>query len=122
MGHLQNSCPNAKKVPQRNNRTRKKRKGWKFPHNFPNEEEDDKEMDPPTNEEAQNTQGNVEKVSINHEVLGTLANTSRQEIIPIAMDTRDLKFHHVLESSDSDKGNPKLNEGTHLALIMATPC
>jgi len=52
MGHLQNSCPDAKKVPQRKNKTRKKPKGGKLPKNFPDKEEDDEEMNPPTDEEA----------------------------------------------------------------------
>lgn len=121
MGHVQNSCPNAKKVPQRKNKTRSKPKGWKFPQNFLDEEEDDEEMDPPTNEEAQNTQGDVENGSINHEFSGTPKNTTRQEMIPVAMETKDSKFHHVSESLDLDKENQRLNEGTHLVLIMATP-
>ncbi len=46
--------------------------------------------------------------------------TSRQEMIPIEMETRDSKCHHVSESLDSDKENPGMNEGTHLALVIST--
>ena len=75
-----------------------------MPHNFPDEEEDYEEVDPPTNEEDQNTQENVEKGSPNHQVLGTPPNTSRQEMgFTVEMKTRDSKFHHVSESFDSDK-------------------
>jgi len=92
-----------------------------IPTNFPDEEEDDEGMDPPTNEEAQNMQGNVEKGSVNHEVSGTPGSTSGQEMVIVAMETRDSNFHHVSESLDLDKENQRLNEGTHLVLIMATP-
>ena len=39
----------------------------------------------------------------------------------VEMKTRDSKFHDVSESSDSDKENTRMNEGTQLALVMATP-
>jgi len=42
-------------------------------------------------------------------------------MIPVAMQTRDSKCHHVFESSDSDKENPRMNEGTHLVLVTTTP-
>ena len=111
-----NSCHDAKKVCQRKKKTRKQPKGWQFPENFPDEEDDDEEMDTPTNEEAQNTQENIEKGRINHEVSGTPTNTSRKEMVPVAMETRDSKSHHVSQSLDSDKENPRMNEGTHLLL------
>ena len=72
MGHPQNSCPHAKKVPQRKKKTRKKLKGWKLSQIFLDEEEDYEEADPPSNEEDQSTQESVEKGSPNHQVLGTL--------------------------------------------------
>ena len=77
MRHPQNSCPHAKKVPQRKKKTRKQLKGWKLPLNFLDEEEDYEEVDPPTNEEDQNTQENVEKGSPNHQVSRTPPNTMR---------------------------------------------
>ena len=58
-------------------KTRKKPEGWKFPEKLPDKEENDEEMHPPTNEEAQNTQENIEEGSINHEFLGTPTHTSR---------------------------------------------
>jgi len=88
---------------------------------LPHKEEDDEEIDPPTNEEAQNTQENVEKGSINHEVLGTPTETSRHKMIPVEMETRDSKCHHLSKCLDSDKENPRMNEGTDLALVMTTP-
>ena len=69
-------------------------------------------MDPPPNEEAHNTQENVEMGSVNQQILGNLAYTWRQEIINVSMDTRDSKCHHVSEISDSDKENTRMNEGT----------
>lgn len=48
-GHLQNTCPNTKKELQRKKKPGKKRKGWKFPSNEPDEEEDDVEKDPISN-------------------------------------------------------------------------
>ena len=104
MGHPQNSCPDAKKVPQRKKKTRKQLKGWKMSEIFLDEEEDYEEVDPPSNEEDQSTQENVEKGSPNHQVLGTPPNTSRQEMgFTVEMKTRDSKFHHVSESLDSYK-------------------
>jgi len=120
MGHLQHSCPDAMKVPQRRKKTIKQPKGWNFPCQ-PDEEEDDEEIDPPTNEEAQNTGEKVEKGSVNHEVSGTPAHTLRQEMIPVAMETGDSKCHHVSESSHSDKENPRVNEGTQLTFVTTTP-
>jgi len=55
--------------------------------------------------------GNVQKGSISHEVSRTPENTSRQEMILVAMETRDSKFHHVSKSLDSYKKNQRLNEG-----------
>ena len=94
-GTSTNSYHDAKKVPERKKKTRNQPKGWQFPLKFPDEEEDDEEMDPPTNEEAQNTQENVENMSVNNEFSGTLANTSTQEMVPVTMETRDSKSHHV---------------------------
>jgi len=121
MGHPQNSCPVAKKIPQRKKKTTKKPKRWKFPKKFPTEEENDEEMDRPTNEEAQNTQENIEKGRINYEVLGTPAHTLRQDMIPVEIEIRDSKCHHVSKSLDSDKENERMNEGTQLELVMTTP-
>ena len=41
-------------------------------------------------------------------------------MVHVAMETRDSKSHHVSQSLDSDKENPRMNEGTHLALVIAT--
>lgn len=121
MGHPHDLCHDSKKVPQGKKKTRNKPKGWKFPQQFPEKEEDNEEIDSTTNEEAQNTQENVENGSINHEVLGTPTDTSRHKMIPIEMEKRDSKCHHVSEILDSDKEIPGMNEVTHLALVMTTP-
>ena len=78
-------------------------------------------MNPPTVEEAQNPQENIENGSVNHEVSGTSTHTSRQEIIPIEMETGGSKCHRISEISDSEKENPRMNEGTQLVLVMTTP-
>ena len=57
-------------------------------------------MDPPTNEEAQNTQENIEKGSANHEVSQTLTHTLRKEMILVAMEKGDSKWCHVSERLD----------------------
>jgi len=88
---------------------------------LPHKEENDEEMDPPTNEEAQNTQENIEKGSVNHEVLGTTSHTSRNEMIIVAIEVGDSKYHCVSESSVLDKQNLRTNEGTELELVIATP-
>ncbi len=78
-------------------------------------------MDPPANEEAQNTQENIEKGSVNHGVSRTPTHTSRHEMITVVIETGDSKYHRVSESSDSDMQNPTTNEGTQLELVMASP-
>lgn len=47
--------------------------------------------------------------------------TSRQETITKAKETRGSKHHHVTNSSNSDKENPRKNEGSQLALVSTTP-
>jgi len=42
-------------------------------------------------------------------------------MIPVAMRTGDSKRHHVYGSVDPDKENPRINEGTQLALVATTP-
>jgi len=42
-------------------------------------------------------------------------------MIPVAMETGGLKCHHVYEISDSVKEDPRMNEGTELALLTTIP-
>lgn len=42
-------------------------------------------------------------------------------MIPVAMETGGLKYHHVYEIFDSVKEDPRMNEGTQLALLMTIP-
>ena len=88
---------------------------------MPHKEENDEGMDPPTIEEAQNTQENIEKGSVNHEVLGTTTHTSRNEMIIVSIEVGNSKYHCVSESSVLDKQNLRMNEGTELELVIATP-
>lgn len=52
-GHLQNTCHDAKKDSRRKKKSRKEPKGWQFPPNESDEEEDYEKAPIPT----QNTQG-----------------------------------------------------------------
>lgn len=78
-------------------------------------------MEPATTKETNNPEENVEMEGVNHEVSGILVHTLQQETILEEKETKGSKRNHVSKCFNSDKENPRMKEGSQLALVTTTP-
>lgn len=114
-GHLQNTCPAAKKDSRRKRKTEKQVKGWQFPPPVTDDEEEEEMEITNTNQPSQmNKEPTTEDKITQEQIETTHANTT------VTMDMGNNKRQHISDSSDSDKEIPQLVAESALALISPT--
>ena len=117
-GHLQNTCPEAKKANSKKKSNRKQRKGWQFPppDSEEDESEEEEELVPP--ESKQPTQEPEVQTEDKTALMDPLRQSKQSDRNGEDMSSGGIKRHHTSETSDSDK-----DTGTHIAenqIVLAT--
>lgn len=113
-GHLQNNCPLARKDPRKNNKTKKKPKGWQ--HTEPIEEEDlNEDLTENQTEPAPQMEENQTPVA---NTSSTHTGTNVTETHPeFQIETSGIKRTHSTEGSESDKETQLVTMENQLAII-----
>ena len=117
-GHLQNSCSAAKRDNRKKKKSGKATKGWKFPSEEPELQEEEEEPSPHENKKIDTSLGTQEQ-----EMQDPLDTTTKiqQDMVPGAPDSGGYKRTHTSDTSDSDKDNGAQAEENQLVLIETTP-
>lgn len=120
IGHLQNTCLEAKKDTRRKKKVGKQPKGWQFPppdaDDVPVEEEDKEKEHPIPKENNQTHKEPDPEEFVTHDLMDSLPGK-----IPGTMDISGAKRHHTSDHSNSDKDNPRPLEDTSLTQFSSLP-
>ena len=117
-GHLQNSCPAAKRDNRKKKKPGKAAKGWQFPSEEPELQAEEVEPTPHENQQTDTSMGTQEQEM--QEQLDATAKT-QQAMGPGTLDSGGYKRTHTSDTSDSDKDNGAPTEGNQLVLIETEP-
>ena len=115
---MQNSCPTTTRDNRKKKKIGKAAKGWQFPSEGPEQQEEEEEPLPHENKQTDTSLGSQEQEM--QDPLDTTTKT-QQDMVPGALDSGGYKGTHTSDTSDSDKDNGAQMEENQLVLIETEP-